>query len=167
MGAYVIDASVAIKWLIDEEGTHQAIALRRHTLSAPDLLLAECANILWKKVHLGELSGDEAAVCARLLGRAELELVPGRAIVGTAVRLATYLNHPAYDSCISASRRPGASHSSQRMPDCCASSQPSLRPTFARSRLRISPAETRPASPAETGPATTVADANRRRATAA
>ncbi len=97
MSAYVIDASVAIKWLIDEQGTSQALALRRHTLSAPDLLLAECANILWKKVHRDELTADEAVVCARLLVRADVELVPARALMDRTVGLAIRLDHPAYD----------------------------------------------------------------------
>ncbi len=60
MTALVIDASVAIKWVIDEPGTAHALALRRHRLSAPDLLVAECAIILWKKVRRGELSDQEA-----------------------------------------------------------------------------------------------------------
>lgn len=48
----VIDASVAIKWVVDEPGTTEALALRRKAkLIAPDLLIAECANILWKKAR--------------------------------------------------------------------------------------------------------------------
>ena len=49
MSGLVIDASVAIKWVIEEAGTKEALALRRQALAAPDLLVAECANILWKK----------------------------------------------------------------------------------------------------------------------
>ncbi len=97
MGAWVVDASVAIKWLIDEPGTPQAIALRRHTLFAPDLLLAECAGILRKKVRRDELAGDEAVVCARLSARAEVELIPARGLLDRAMRLAIRLDHPAYD----------------------------------------------------------------------
>jgi predicted nucleic acid-binding protein len=44
----VVDASVAIKWVIEESGTPQALSLRRHRLFAPDLLMTECANVLWK-----------------------------------------------------------------------------------------------------------------------
>jgi predicted nucleic acid-binding protein len=32
---------------------------------APDLLVAECANILWKKAQRGELSHEEADLAAR------------------------------------------------------------------------------------------------------
>ncbi len=36
------------------------MALRQQKLAAPDLLVAECANILWKKVRRGELTDLEA-----------------------------------------------------------------------------------------------------------
>ena len=70
----VIDASVAIKWVIEEPGTREALSLRRHRLFAPDLLVAECANILWKKTRRNELTLQEALLAARLLQRADIEL---------------------------------------------------------------------------------------------
>jgi len=94
----VIDASVAIKWVVEEEGTAEALALRRHSrLIAPDLLVAECANILWKKVRRSELSAEEALLAARLLQAAEIELRPARSLLEEATRLAIGLDHPAYD----------------------------------------------------------------------
>ena len=74
MSDLVIDASVAIKWVIEEDGTKEALALRRQALAAPDLLVAECANILRKKVRRKELSEPEAAFAAGLLARADVEL---------------------------------------------------------------------------------------------
>lgn len=97
MTATVIDASVVVKWLVREEGTKQALTLRRHALSAPDLLVAECANILWKKVQRGELTGAESSIAARLLARAEIELVPMRPLLERAAALAIRLGHSAYD----------------------------------------------------------------------
>ena len=93
----VIDASVAIKWVIEEHGTREALALRRHRLFAPDLLVAECANVLWKKTRRSELSADEARLAARLLERADVELVPMRPLLEPATALAIALDHPAYD----------------------------------------------------------------------
>jgi len=97
VSALVIDASIAIKWVIDEEGTKEALALRSRALAAPDLLIAECANILWKKVRRSELSEREAAFAAGLLARADIDLVAMRPYLETAVRIATALDHPAYD----------------------------------------------------------------------
>jgi hypothetical protein len=78
VSALVIDASIAIKWVIEEEGTNEALALRNQALAAPDLLIAECANILWKKVRRRELSDQEAEFAARLLARADIDLVAMR-----------------------------------------------------------------------------------------
>ena len=99
MTVFVIDASVAIKWVIDEPGTQQALLLRqrRHQLSAPDLLVPECANILWKKVRRRELTAEEAMLAARLLQRTDIRLEPMRPLLEAATRLAIALDHPAYD----------------------------------------------------------------------
>jgi len=94
----VIDASIAIKWVIEESGTAAALALRGTArLIAPELLVAECANILWKKVQCEELSRDEALLAARLLQAAEIELVPTRGLLVMATEIAIELGHPAYD----------------------------------------------------------------------
>jgi predicted nucleic acid-binding protein len=50
--AYVLDASIAVKWFVDEQGSEKARALRdwyvegRLDLAAPDLLKYEVANAL-------------------------------------------------------------------------------------------------------------------------
>ncbi len=98
MNTLVIDASIAVKWVVEENGTPQALRLRqRMKLIAPELLIAECANILWKKVQRGELSKDEALLAARLLQAAEIELLPTRILLEPATRIAIELDHPAYD----------------------------------------------------------------------
>lgn len=98
MTTFVVDASIAIKWVVEEDGTPLAIALRKNArLIAPDLLVAECANILWKKVERGELTSQEADLGARLLERSDIELMPMRGLLHAATRLAVALSHPAYD----------------------------------------------------------------------
>ena len=97
MRSLVIDASVAVKWVVEEEGTKEALALRGRALAAPDLLIAECANILWKKVRRNELSEQEAVFAAGLLARADIELMAMRPYLEAAVRIAVALDHPAYD----------------------------------------------------------------------
>jgi predicted nucleic acid-binding protein len=93
----VIDASVAIKWVIQEPGTAEALELRRHQLLAPDLLIPECANVLWKKVRRGELTETEALSAGRLLEQANVDLLLTRNLLERATKLAITLNHPAYD----------------------------------------------------------------------
>jgi predicted nucleic acid-binding protein len=94
----VVDASVAMKWVVEEIGTREALALLNHlNITAPDLIVAECANVLWKKVRRGELSREQALLAAGLLERADLELLPTRNLLEAAARIAIELDHPAYD----------------------------------------------------------------------
>lgn len=94
---FVIDASVAIKWVVQEAGTEEALLARRSLLFAPDLLIAECANILWKKVRRNELTATEAILAARLLQRAGIRLEPMRPLLEPAIRISLVLDRPAYD----------------------------------------------------------------------
>jgi predicted nucleic acid-binding protein len=94
----VVDASVAIKWVVDEPGSTAAAALlSAGPLQAPDLLLVDCAHVLWKKARRGELSADEAGLAIHLLRQADVELLPSRPLVDRALRLALTLDHTAYD----------------------------------------------------------------------
>ena len=98
MNTLVIDASIAVKWVVEEEGTPEALALRQKAkLIAPELLVAECADILWKKVQRGELLQDEVLLAARLLQGSEIELLPTRSLFETATRMSIEIDHPAYD----------------------------------------------------------------------
>ncbi len=98
MNTLVIDASIAVKWVVEEDGTTDALALRQKAkLIAPELLVAECANILWKKVQRNELMHDEALLAARLLQGAEIELLPMRSLLESATQISIEIDHPAYD----------------------------------------------------------------------
>lgn len=98
MNTLVIDASIAVKWVVEEEGTKEALILRRRAkLVAPELLTAECANILWEKCQRDELSKDEAFLAAQLLQAADIEFLPTRLLLEAATRIAVELDHPAYD----------------------------------------------------------------------
>lgn len=96
---WVIDSSVVIKWLVEEEGSAQALALaaRGEPLFSPALLLAECSNVLWKKVQRRELSPAVASQMLKLLTRAKVTFEPMRPLLTETLRLALALNHPAYD----------------------------------------------------------------------
>ena len=94
----VVDASVAVKWVVQENGSARAVRLRAEFgFVAPELMLAECANILWKKAQRGELTHAEAVLAVRLLERSGVEIVSMRGLGEDATRLALDLGHPAYD----------------------------------------------------------------------
>ena len=98
MSRYVIDASVAVKWVVQEADSVTAVSvLEKCLLSSPDLLIAECANILCKKVRLAELEPDEAVAASELLQQADVEILPTRHLMDGALRMAIDLEHAAYD----------------------------------------------------------------------
>ena len=98
MSPFVIDASVLIKTVVEEDGSAQAVALLESGAAvAPDLIMPECANILWKKTRRGEYTSEEAKLAAQILQRAEFEIAPSRMLTEHAVEYSAMLDHPAYD----------------------------------------------------------------------
>ncbi len=97
MTTIVVDASVALKWVVEEEGSDAAVDLAQYELWAPDLLRVECANALWAKARRGELSHAEVLERNDALGTVPMKLVSQEEVLNEAVRLALTLDHPAYD----------------------------------------------------------------------
>ena len=94
----VIDASVALKWVLAEEGSDAADALLEvDDLVAPSLWQLEVANALWRRVVRGELSSPEADERLTALLSAPVATVPLEEVLAAAFRLAGDLNHPVYD----------------------------------------------------------------------
>lgn len=100
-----MDASVAVKWLVEEEGTELAIAalqLWRSTgtrMVAPYFMLAEVTNALHRYVKKGKLTVDRALELLDQLMTLEIELHETSKIHHRALDLASRLNHgAAYDS---------------------------------------------------------------------
>src|SRR5262245_58525630 len=95
----VVDASVAVKWVIPEELSDRAEAVRSRAdrLLAPDLLFPEAANALWKKRARREITAREAGQALELLMAAGLDLRPSGPLLGRALQLARRLRHPVYD----------------------------------------------------------------------
>jgi predicted nucleic acid-binding protein len=95
--AFVIDASVALKWAFEEPGRVEATALFGATLAAPELIMAECANAAWKKIRRREISVEEAVRALRAIATVPVNLIAASPFVEAAVRAAVILDHPAYD----------------------------------------------------------------------
>ena len=95
---FVIDASVAIKLVVPEERSMQAVAFQSsQRLAAPDILFSECANTLWKKVRRGELSETDAGEALDVLTDMDVQVVPCRELALEALMLSLRLDHPVYD----------------------------------------------------------------------
>ena len=95
----VVDASVAVKWLVEEEGTEAADRLLKfnYDLHAPRLLASEVANALWRKVRLGEIAKGDAGVLAAAVTEMPLRWSDDERICADSIRLALELERPVYD----------------------------------------------------------------------
>lgn len=99
MKGCVLDASVAVKWYLDEPGSEAARALQGFTvgLIAPQFLLVEVANILWKYSRKGELSPTTGSRILHHLGGAPIEWQEDSHLYQDAFQLATETGRTAYD----------------------------------------------------------------------
>jgi len=70
MSVFVVDASVAVKWMLPEPLAREAVRLQspKHQLHAPSILDIEPANVLWKKVRQALLSRAQADVLLGQMG---------------------------------------------------------------------------------------------------
>jgi predicted nucleic acid-binding protein len=93
----VIDASVALKWVLDEPGAVAADALLSEDLIAPGLWLVEAANALWRRVRRHEITADQAKSSLTELHNAPVATVASDIDLDAALRLAIALDHPVYD----------------------------------------------------------------------
>lgn len=94
----VADASLAIKWVVAEDDSAKARAVGiGRTLLAPEFLLVECANILWKHQRRGEVGREEGTAAFSALQAAPFQWTRDTDLVGDARRLSNDLNHPVYD----------------------------------------------------------------------
>ena len=66
----VVEPGVAIKWFVEEPLRQQARSLlvQGHELVAPDILIAEVAELARKKALAGEISLDQATPIVRNIG---------------------------------------------------------------------------------------------------
>jgi len=94
----VVDASVAVQWVLDEDGSARANALRSEdNLIAPTLIAAEIGSAIWKAVRRGTVTRADGIIAI------EAALLPFQLLITTeelrvrALELAIDLNHPVYD----------------------------------------------------------------------
>jgi predicted nucleic acid-binding protein len=100
MTGFVVDASVAIKWLIDEPLSGQAVRLLDADvpLVAPELIYAEAANAIWAIARRGQIDTAEVHEALDLLADAPLTVPSSmRQRMAATARLANDLAHPVYD----------------------------------------------------------------------
>jgi predicted nucleic acid-binding protein len=84
----VPDASVVVKWFVREDGHPAALSLleRSGAVVAPDLVFAETANVVWKKLRRGELTLQQANQTCEALPEFFTRVVPTASLIQDALR---------------------------------------------------------------------------------
>lgn len=95
----VVDASVAVKFSVEESGSSEAVELIRTepSLVAPDLILTEAANAYWAMVRRGRLLMIHAERHLDDLPGYFERLYPTGTLIREALAIAFALRHPVYD----------------------------------------------------------------------
>jgi predicted nucleic acid-binding protein len=97
-GMAVVDASVAMKWFIDEEDADKAeLLLRSRELIAPAIILSEVGNGLWSKRSTSNIDRDLGRDLIGELPQLLKEIVPIEGLMRDAMQFAFDLDHPIYD----------------------------------------------------------------------
>ena len=107
MTTYVVDASMAVKLYLPEPLTAEAAALfgllaavpAAATFHVPDLLYAECANILWKHALRGTCSRAQATRYEKSVRALPLAQTPTSDLTADALPFALTYGISAYDAC--------------------------------------------------------------------
>jgi predicted nucleic acid-binding protein len=95
----IIDASVALKWVIEEDDSAAARALLfGEPLAAPDFLVIECANVLWAKARRGIMAGQEARAGLDAILATPVQLLPSPRYIAAAQAIAFDLDQTVYDA---------------------------------------------------------------------
>ena len=97
--ALTVDASVAVKWYIDEVDSPIARRLlgNDEALLAPGLLVAEVCSVAWRHARGANISRDQALEIATDLGRGLIELHATAPLAPRATAMALDLDHAIHD----------------------------------------------------------------------
>lgn len=94
-----VDASVAVKWLVEEEGSDAArrLAASGEDLHAPRLMASEVANALWRKARLGEIDHGRARALTAAIPEMPVLWSADETLSVDALRFALTLDRAVYD----------------------------------------------------------------------
>lgn len=95
----VVDTSVAVKWFVDEPGREfaQEILDATNELIAPDFVIVEVANVLWRRQRMGDIESPQVDEALKALPKFFKELVSASHLVLDALALAREIGHSVYD----------------------------------------------------------------------
>jgi predicted nucleic acid-binding protein len=103
---YVLDVSVAVKWVLPEgerlreqaNGVLLRYVANEIELITPDLFLPECGNVLWKAARTGRMTQAAAADAWSAMRGLQLTSVSTRELGEVAMKIACQADRTFYDS---------------------------------------------------------------------
>jgi len=100
VSVFVVDASVVVKWFVPEIHSEAARRLLElpHEYASPDLLFAEVANTIWKKIRRKELTADDGRRLVVGMERIAVEAISCRELAVDAHALANATGQTVYDA---------------------------------------------------------------------
>lgn len=99
MSKFVVDANVAIKWVIPEIYANEALSLldTDHILLVLDFFFSEIGNILWKQVRFQRLTLEEAKFNFNQIVITPLQIYQSRELVSFALEIGARTQQAVYD----------------------------------------------------------------------
>ena len=100
---YIVDSNIVAKWLLPEPDSNRARALiaPEYKLRAPDLLMPELANVLWKGARRGDFTARDSGELLDRFVRDHVDvtvrLLPSKLVIKQALQIAAAERHSIYD----------------------------------------------------------------------
>ena len=99
MSVFIVDASVAAKWFIDEEYSEAALSVlkEKNKLHAPDFLFLEIDSIICKWIRRGIVTTEEAVELRDALRRYPIQNHPFASYLNSAFAIANETKQSIHD----------------------------------------------------------------------
>jgi predicted nucleic acid-binding protein len=97
---WVIDANVAIKWVLPEAHSDTALSILDNDdnqLLVPDFFFSEITNILWKRIQRDELSLIDAKESLKSIQQVDFEIFSSYNLVARALEISVEVKQAIYD----------------------------------------------------------------------
>jgi predicted nucleic acid-binding protein len=100
MSLFIVDASVAAKWFIEEEYSNAAFSVLQNDnqLHAPDFFFLEMDNIFWKWIQRGLITVSDGNDLRSTLPQYPITTHPLIPLLGSAFTIANQTRQSMYDS---------------------------------------------------------------------
>jgi predicted nucleic acid-binding protein len=96
---FVVDANVAIKWVLTEIHSDTATRLldNSYELLVPDFFFSEVGNVLWKRVRRGEINPETANAYLNAILDVDLRTFNSQRLISQALEIAIVVQQAVYD----------------------------------------------------------------------